>query len=439
MRILSVALLPLLLVCPFLSAASEAAAPAVAEQPTELLAQPAVIGAETALRWKGLLPLVSLPEARRRLFPGQHITIALLAQGRDRDQLLAGLSCDLLLDYDGAVQAFQGLKPAQVRRLKADGADYTRFVMKEVKADAKLMDLAISEQSIALFELDWAVPPQAQDGVLRVAGTARFASGQTVALRGGSVEVWSAAKVASLGRFPDAKAAGAWMMGYYRHPEPGRTLHAIRAFSETPDQDRVNVVAFLVTLLQTDPEAIRSVLEGLDREAPQVRQRALLLLSEAGVDVAPRLASLPAEEQLRFRQVRGAVPHLSDPFDLNPDPAFPRRIPEHLDMLWSRFLATGDPAPVQAIVRLLAWRDDWKTYEKRRDEFQKTGRQVGSPDAAMLRAMAYSSAGWSLGSFYRSHPLVADYVDAWEQDPGVPAVIREELAGLITNPAFEHP
>ena len=42
----------------------------------------------------------------------------------------------------------------------------------------------------------------------------------------------------------------------------------------------------------------------------------------------------------------------------------------------------------------------------------------------------------SLGSFARSHPVAGDYVAAWRDDPAVPAPIREELRGLLSNPAF---
>jgi len=38
--------------------------------------------------------------------------------------------------------------------------------------------------------------------------------------------------------------------------------------------------------------------------------------------------------------------------------------------------------------------------------------------------------------FFRNHPLVADYVEAWKRDPKTPQVIREELSTLITNDAF---
>jgi hypothetical protein len=46
-------------------------------------------------------------------------------------------------------------------------------------------------------------------------------------------------------------------------------------------------------------------------------------------------------------------------------------------------------------------------------------------------------AGWSLGSFQRTDPLAADYVEFMIASPDTPQNIKSELTGLSTNPAFK--
>lgn len=53
-----------------------------------------------------------------------------------------------------------------------------------------------------------------------------------------------------------------------------------------------------------------------------------------------------------------------------------------------------------------------------------------------MRGLSYSAAGWSLSSFQRSDPLVADYIEFMRASPDVPQGIKSELTGLPANPAF---
>jgi len=54
----------------------------------------------------------------------------------------------------------------------------------------------------------------------------------------------------------------------------------------------------------------------------------------------------------------------------------------------------------------------------------------------LIRASTYAVAGCLLGSFYRTYGLAMDYIEAMKADPKVPEKVKEELRGLIGNPAF---
>lgn len=405
--------------------------------PTELILEPWIIGSETAAQWKGLLPTVNAPSYRSKAYPGQHLTIAVGAQGKDRDMLLKQGTYDFMVEFRGATQSFKGLHPLQTRRIKADGADFVKFVMKEAKVESGELDDAVSMVSLALFDLDWVVPADAKDGIAKIRGTVTSSLGKVTPLKDRTVEVWSFDRVAKDGGFKDQKESNEWMMTYYQHPEPSRLLHALRLDKDNPASKQPNGIAFNVAVLKSSPLAAQDLLQRLKGEDRAVRGFALLLLSEAGYDLTSCLKTLPEEEQAWFAKAREAASALPDPYDLTPDSSDPYRVTTRMDMLWSLFLVTGDQKPVRAVSQPLAWRDDWKVFTKMRDEYQKTGKRTSGMTIELARAAAYGASGWSLGSFFRHHPLVTDFVDAWKQDETVPKVIKEELGTLITNPAFK--
>lgn len=405
--------------------------------PTELILEPWIVGSEVAVQWKGLLPTVNAPNYRAKAYPGQHLTIAIGAQGKERDKLLSDGTYDFTVEFGGTTQSFKALRPSQIRRIKSDGADFVKFVMKEAKVESGELDEAVSMVSLALFGVDWTVPAEAKDGTAKVRGTVTSSAGKVISLKDRTVEIWSFDRVAKDGGFKDQKESGEWMMTYYQHPEPSRLLHALRIEKDNLASTQPNAIAFNVEVLKSSPLAAQDLLQRLNGEEWSVRGFTLLLMSEAGYDLTSYLETLPEGERAWFAKAREAAPALPNPYDLTPDPSDPYRVTTRMDMLWSLFMVTGDQKPVRAVSQPLAWRDDWKVFLKMRDEYQKTGKQTNTMSVELARAMAYGASGWSLGSFVRNHPLVTDFVDAWKQDATLTEVVKEELGTLITNPAFK--
>lgn len=436
-RTMSLFVMTMLFASQFTLTAQKAQAVQNKPVPTELILEPWIIGSETAAQWKGLLPTVNAPTYRSKAYPGQHLTVAVGAQGKDRDTLLKEGTYSFTVEFGGAAQSFQALRPTQTRRIKADGADFVKFVMKEAKVESGELDDAVSMVSLALFEVDWVVPADAKDGTAKISGKVTSSTGKVTPLKERTVEVWSFDRVAREGGFKDQKESGAWAMTYYQHPEPSRLLHALRIDKDNPASKQPNMIAFNVAVLKSSPLAAQDLLQRLKGEDRSLRGFALLLLSEAGYDLTSYLKTLPEEEQAWFAKAREAASALPDPYDLTPDATDPYRVTTRMDMLWSLFLVTGDQKPVRAVSQPLAWREDWKVFTKMRDEYQKTGKRTNGMTLELARAAAYGASGWSLGSFVRHHPLVTDFVDAWKQDATVPKVIQEELGALITNPAFK--
>ncbi len=401
--------------------------------PTRFTGAMGIIGGEVADQWKGLLPTVNVPPMRTRAFPGQHLTVLVSAEGQDRDQLLAGATYAFTVSYGGVTRTFPGLHPSQCRRIKAEGADFVKFVMQASNVGTEDLEDKLSMVSFALFDLDWQVPPEAKDGAARFQGTVTTPDGKGTPLKDASVEIWTFDHSVKEGDFKDRKAAGEWEMTYYQHPEPARILNSMRLATADQNCFQPNVQTFYVEVLKTSPLAARDLLRRLPKEAHRTRLYALLMLKEAGADLGSCLASLPEADRSQSQAFLDQMPPLPDPYDFSVNLSDPYQITSRMDMLWSIFLATGAQKPVRAIADTLAWRDDGKAALALR----KSGKKIDSLSPGLLHGLAYSAGGWSLGSFVRSHGLVADFVEAWKHDPKTPAVIREELGTLITNEAFK--
>ncbi|HTF43353.1 MAG TPA: hypothetical protein VK641_05625, partial [Terriglobales bacterium] len=110
-----------------------------------------------------------------------------------------------------------------------------------------------------------------------------------------------------------------------------------------------------------------------------------------------------------------------------------RELFQHLDMMWAVFGATGQFKPVETIASALNWRTDYEDFDKMR----KTPNHPSTLTPSIVRGVVYTAAGWSLWSFQRNDPLVADYIDYLLASSDTPESVKSELTGLSSNPAFK--
>jgi hypothetical protein len=101
--------------------------------------------------------------------------------------------------------------------------------------------------------------------------------------------------------------------------------------------------------------------------------------------------------------------------------------------MWAVFGATGQFKPVKTIASALGWRADYEEFDKLR----KTPNHPSTLTPSIVRGVVYMAAGWSLGSFQRTDPLVADYIDYLLASPDTPESVKSELTGLSSNAAFK--
>jgi len=401
--------------------------------PTQFRSTPWVLGAETGARWQGLLPQVNAPAVRTKAYPGQRLTIAVGAQGKDREALLKGATYTFTVHFGGATTTFKDLRPNQIRPIKAEGADFVSFIAKEIKLPAAELDQMLSVVSLALFDLEWVVPADTKGGLATFSVTASGPARTSPGFQESTVDIWSYDRVAQEGNFKDLQAAGDWMMSYYQQPSPSRLLHALRVAGNEPRTYQPQMITFYSDVLKADPGAAADLLTRLSAEPIPTRFFGYYLLRVAGYDLTGALASLPQEQREGFDKCVEGFAALPDPYDLAPDQADYMKIPNHMDMLWSHFLVTGSQEPVKAIASVLQWRAEGKAFV----DLRKSGKKPEALTLEIVRAISYMASGWSLGSFVRNHPLVADYVALWKMDMTTSQVVKEELGTLLTNEAFK--
>jgi hypothetical protein len=151
------------------------------------------------------------------------------------------------------------------------------------------------------------------------------------------------------------------------------------------------------------------------------------LLSQAGFLTGANWERLTTEERANISS--HLLPDAFDVFDAKPDPGRMKR----LDMLWGIFFATGDLKPVRAVVRMLAWHNDYASLSKLIESGQKPTELTES----VMRGVMYRGAGWSLRSLSLEDGLLADYIDYLRSATETPDHLKQELASLNTNPAFD--
>ncbi|HEY3754801.1 MAG TPA: hypothetical protein VGL42_01500 [Opitutaceae bacterium] len=365
-----------------------------------------VLGSE----WAQRLPptgSVNVPAPIASLAPGQRISIAVWGQGPKRNRFFEGATLTAEVNSAGKAWTYAGLHPVTIRPIKADGADMTLRVLEAggIAAD-KLAEIKDSTAMVTfcVFELPWTSPESTTNASvdIRFKFSAPSWTGSTTRLNPVhlSLRSWEAL---SKDPPPDDSELNAQLQSY-RDASPPASILPLLAVLSRRNELRI-------------PSA-HEYLKAAFADVPSLRDAAEHWLPTACADWQRHSDASDPRQSLAFigpltPQTLSAVSH-------------------SMDRCWGAWSATGDPSYLRAIVNLLAYAPDFPAYEARR----KSGAKGGAIEAAFARGLIYQIAGWSLSSFERSDGLVSDWTLYWETDPKVPAEIRNQLHGLLGNPAF---
>jgi len=390
--------------------------------------------------WAGQIPptgRVNAPEFLTTLYPGEKVALACLAEGPDRDKLLSGVRiCVRLSSSKTGVVELRDLKPAAIRQIKAEGADMAMLVLNAggiAQKDRSEIEEATSLVTLAVFQTDWTPPDAGQAEEMQITATISGAP-TTTTIEPATIKIRPTADWLK-DALPSKEEMGKYLNRYHEDMSPGRLLLLLKAAANYGDLNVPSVYGFFATTYQqnlTARNAAVAVFPSLDEPT----QKALMfVLRLGGQDV---LALLPQCRPENVAALNKAVPPLGDPRSLPhfKDPVSPdavRGIGEIMDRCWSGWMATGDPSYLRALVGLLDGAEDFPSLQS----WVKAKGGVKGLNAQVARGLAYQIAGWSVGSFQRTDPLISDWLLFWEHDPAFPPGLRKEIASLAGNPAFQ--
>jgi hypothetical protein len=395
--------------------------PAKIEPQIEILADSVV-----KAQWPNALKLVNAPKNISLLNPGQCVRVGILSTGDNRDDYLRATRLSFTVQYAGHSDVHPSATLSGFKQIKPEGGDFVAGALDA--AGVKLPDSFKTMASIGASIDRWCAPVDAVDGTATVSAEVEAPSGRKV-LNSATIQIESF-ETGSKKPFKDEEELGAFLQTYYRQPNPARLLPALQSLvaQETLHSEAGHteiMAAFLSAAVAADPVAARDFQKRITTQPPLTRALGLLVVRSAGYDISSVLSTLDVDEQERFRNLAP----LQDPFDLTPTQA----LFQHLDMMWAVFGATGQLKPVQTIASTLDWRADYDDF----DNLRKSGKRASELTPSIVRGVVYTAAGWSLSTFQRDDPLVADYVDYLRASPDTPPAVKSELATLQSNPAFK--
>jgi hypothetical protein len=409
----------LLVLSPIACLGQQPAAQKLKLPPASLSPEPMILDESVVVgQWPKMLEKVNVPMSLQDLSPGQCVRVGVIATGENAAGFLKEPQIGFTVHLGGHDTDVPLASAIALKQIKPDGADFVQGAL-----DAGGVKFQVpATAAIAASPGKWCVPADAQAGEAHI---------EAVVLIGAKRTSLKAAKIAVLspehpGQPPlsDDKAMNDWSQSYYRHPQPV-FLVALLPSIFTHDKAANILQQFVISAMKRDPAVVARLGPQLATAGPQVQAMAVKLAAEAGVEM-----KVPFELSSMQKEFVEKLPNIPDAFDLTPD----RALFGKQDQLWAIFTATGDRAPVDALISMLAWHADYDAFQKMQAEHQK----ITEVTPQLARGLAYASAGWSLGSFQRSDPLVADYILAALADARTPESIKQELRGLVTNPAFKH-
>jgi hypothetical protein len=377
-------------------------------------------------QWTHTLNLVNAPLNLTLLNPGQCIRVGISSTGDNRDAYLQKTRLSFRVTFVGHSDVHPLSFPAEFKQIKPEGGD---FVMGALgAAGLKLPERMKTMASLGASADHWCAPIDSRDGTATVEAEVESPGGHQ-ALSSTTIQIESFDSGAKKS-FKDAPELGVFLQTYYRQPNAARLLPALQFLvadqTQHPREGQAEIIsAFLSAAAKADPIAANDFQTRIAAQPPLTRALGLLILRSAGYDIDSVLNALSTEDQQKFR----SLTPLQDPYDLTPT----RDLFQHLDMMWAAFGATGEFKPVQTIASALSWRSDYDEFDKLR----KTPNHPSTLTPSIVRGVTYTAAGWSLWSFQRNDPLVADYIDYLLASSDTPEAVKSELRGLPTNPAFK--
>lgn len=299
-------------------------------------------------------------------------------------------------------------------------------------ADRAKLEEATSIVTLAVFATDWTVPVVDRAAEVEIsveiAGAAFAGAIEPAALMIKTVDDWMS------GTASTEEEIGKQMNRYLGDIHPGQLLSSFRTLAGSRSFDASSVHGLFVFALKSNPALVAAVVDHYPTFESEIQPALLWVLQLGGHDLNKLFPTLSRSAIAPFK----AIEPLADPrnrplFEDPVDAQTIMRIGNTMDLCWAGWMATGDKSYLRALVGLLECAPHFQAFQV----WQESRGGVEGLNTAVAKGLAYQIAGWSIGSFQRTDPLVADWLIYWQNDPTIPDAIRQEIAALQTNPVFD--
>ena len=156
-----------------------------------------------------------------------------------------------------------------------------------------------------------------------------------------------------------------WINGYRLKPEPARLPEAVKAMSASgglKDMDQAGIyVGFVAGVIGTNPDTAEDLISKIFPLAPEDQVLLIRAIAYSGLPdwkalMTKFIERMPARRVLIDKFLYGNKPVLAD-LPAEGDQSV-------IDINWGYYFATGSGAPVERIVKVLAWSGDKNEVEK---------------------------------------------------------------------------
>ena len=297
--------------------------------------------------------------------------------------------------------------------------------------DRKFLEQATSPVTFAVFQLDWTAPLVEQEEEIQINVTL---TGNSPAVMLEPVRIKIRPTAEWLNEpLPGREDIGKYMNRYHEDLPPGRLILMLKAVAEDGSLKAPTVAGFFASAYRANPAACTAALAMFPSLDPKTQTALLFVLRLGGQDISALSLTLPSGTVDSLQAIEPLkdprnLPHFQDPVALEAV----RGVGDIMDQCWSGWMSSGDQSYLRALVGLLDGAPDFPAYQS----WVKNKGGAAGLNAAVARGLAYQIAGWSIGSFQRTDPHVADWLLSWENDPAFPPLLRKEIAALPANPAF---
>jgi hypothetical protein len=231
-----------------------------------------------------------------------------------------------------------------------------------------------------------------------------------------------------------AETASKQMNRYRAGVAPGQLIASLAAFAREGHLGVSSVSSYFAFAFNANPVAHAEAIALGAQGNPELQPALLRVLRLGGADLPKLFPALAGTAALEPFETMAPIddprklPRFHDPVDLQAV----SNLGNTMDQCWAGWMATGDKTYLRTLVDLLEGADDFAALT----QWQKARTGAKGLNAHVARGLAYQIAGWSIGSFQRTDPLVMDWLLYWQNDPSVSPTVRREIATLPTNPAF---